>query len=166
MTIDIGKRGGSVGSALDSVGPEWASYVDSSYAATPVTIGTTRTQLVCDKDSVTENGLVGPALWDSSANVMRPRAVGEAYIIRLNLEAERLTTGNDELIVELDIGGSVGVIYRTTSTVSLSGVRSHSFEIPVFCLSTFVANGGALYLTTQGGDFEISGLSLFIIKLR
>ena len=143
----------------------WANYQDQAKLDTPLTLASgVRTQLTIDGLGAITNEVYAQDLW--TGNAIRPTVVGGTYMVRVDLTAERLTAGSDELLVEIDIGdGSSIVVAAQTISVTVGGAQRYSFPFPLFALETFVANGGKVFVTPTGGDFELSGAAIFIASV-
>jgi len=151
----------------------WAYYQDSTYTSgSPLVVNNARVQLTNDglgantEDAYLPNGI--SALW--IGNKITPENVGDAYEIRIDFKAKMSQT-NAYGEVQLDIGdGSIINIIKRTITFPRGAGVEHSFSMgfPIFCLSTFVTNGGKLYFdTTQGSDnMSVYDIAIFIARIN
>lgn len=145
----------------------WEHIADSQYTSgSPRAItGDTRTQVTIDGLGTETNkdhlpaGITG--MWDVGDNVLAPVTGGDFYMVRVQFRCS--TTPPDAFVdCELDIGGSLGVILKETKPLlrASSGVNTVVLSWPVFALDTFLANGGAIYVTpnedTDFWDFSIT----------
>ena len=167
VEVDLRNRG----NWEELIGIPWIFQSDLAKITTPVTFSSgVRTQLTIDGLGPGSNTdfTQGKNLWDTTNNCLSSDRVGKTFTVRLDLLAQRLTSGSDELIVDVDIGtvGAPIVIAADTKTASVGGVQRYSFVFPLFSLNTFLANGAKFYLTPSGGDFEVSGVSVFIKEDR
>lgn len=133
----------------------WAFYDDSTYTVgSPLVVDGARTQVTIDGlGAFTEKRFLPADTTDFwSNNRIWPGEAGEAYNLRLDFTA-KIADANGWMDVELDIGdGSpIIVIVDTTAVFPKGNNAYHPFSIalPIFCLETFVANGGALYFNTE-----------------
>lgn len=84
-----------------------------------------------------------------SENRIQPRAVDDFILIEIRLEVTS-TAMNTQLTIDLDIGGSFGIIERRD--IVMPGSAGETLQVTpsafaVFTGSTFLANGGAIYIT-------------------
>ena len=106
------------------------------------------------------------SLWDTTNDKITPTTVGNTYVARLNLPITSRSSANYAEIV-LDIGGTSSptvVINTNRIEVNRTAPFDHSVVIPIFCLSTFVSNGGQFFITTDTGSIGITAPSLFISR--
>jgi len=145
--------GGAVSTApLGTSG--WASYVDTTHTSgSPQAYSSgTRTQWTNDGGTTIDTYAPNGALW--SSDKITPTAVGEAYELRIDFTID---PGGPSAVLslELDIGAdpfggsSVVIVSRSFSLAKGAVVQSVSAGFPIYCLATFVANGGALALTSS-----------------
>lgn len=88
--------------------------------------------------------------WDPINNRFLPDRNGDFYHLRLSFSTTA-DKNNAQGVVELDIGGSQGVIWSSDIfyTKGANVVIDTAFAIPVYTLATFIANGGQFYITTS-----------------
>lgn len=67
-------------------------------------------------------------------------------------------------MLELDIGGSQGVIYGETYFANDREVYKQSYNMPIFVLDTFIQNGGEIFFRASD-EFRLFNVSLLIQKL-
>ncbi len=79
-----------------------------------------------------------------------PRASGDAYTLRLGFTLTPSVI-NSSITVELDIGGSQGVIYRDNRNIMIPVGQPGQldFAVPIYALDTFLANGGQFRVETN-----------------
>lgn len=145
----------------------WASYVDGDYSSgTPQVISGSRT--ILELDATTGSALETDlprgysSLWDSVNDKFTPNAEGDAYDVRVNFIFDRTAGGDDSIDLQLDIGGSQGIIWEQ-SIARLKGTQRHSVSVPFFCGSTFLANGGTFYIEPNASTWEFYGMSILVI---
>ncbi len=139
-------------------------FLDDQASETPFTLSA-RTKLTIDGLGSTTERRFGSGYFDVSSNLIVAEEVGTAYDLRLNLMADRLTSGNDELRVEVQIEApSPFVVASDLKVASVGGFQPYSFILPLFALEAFVQYGAGLYLTPQGGNFDISDINLYLRK--
>lgn len=106
-------------------------------------------------------------LWDSTTNTITPIAEGDSYQVRLDLPVVSETGSPTEVTIQLDIGGSATVTIPIVTKFLATGrttpyTISTSFNI--FCLATFFANDGQLFLNTDTGTVNISQPGITITR--
>ena len=145
-----------------------ADNIDNSLNPQFIT-SNTRTKITISPDSVIDgygaNGLPASSIWDGVNNKITPIQLGDSYIFRISFTANP-TLNNRNLIIDLDLGGSQGIIFeRSTRLARGANVDTKvSMTNSIFALSTFVSNGGEIYITCDG-DVEIFNKSIFIQKV-
>jgi len=105
-------------------------------------------------------------LWDTVANKIVPIAAFDTYSVRVSFKAEDYAGTTPELRFELDIGGGLGVIVSHTIPLLKGGAEQPvTISFPVFTGSTFITNGGSIYLTFTGtGSCKIFDSSILIVR--
>ena len=146
----------------------WAIYKDGG---TEQSITTAQSKLTIDGTSLFTETTYLPReirgisqLWDTMLNKVTPIAVGDSYLIRLDLPITSRATANYATI-SLDIGGAAtptNVILASRVEVDRSAPFNLSVAIPAFSLSTFVTNGGQFFLVTDTGSIGITGAAIHI----
>lgn len=148
----------------------WGYYKDN---ATAQTFNTTPALLSIDgAGSTTETSYLpleirgSGALWDTTNDKITPINAGDSYNVRLDLPITSETSNPTELTMELDIAGSTyGSSISVVSTYLPTG-RSTPYTItqafPIFTLSTFLANGGQVWLYTDTGSLQITAPAIYI----
>lgn len=150
----------------------FGQYQDTQQAVgTPTqTIATgVRTQFICDGGFLIEERLPTDAvapLWDVASNLHRPIKAFDTYDVRFNFKAQNYTGSSPYLTMEIDIGGSIGVIVSQTIPLIKGGAeQAIVFSCPVFTGATYFANGGAFYLTYVGtAPCDIFGNSVVLVR--
>ena len=109
---------------------------------------------------------VSNTLWDLATNTITPIAVFDTYNLRLGFKVQDYAGTTPDLKVELDIGGAQGVILSRTIPLLKGGAeQSITLSFPVFTGSTFLANGGSIYVTFTGtGTCKIFGNTLVVVR--
>ena len=119
-----------------------------------------------DLDKLPSDIGVAGHLWDKVANKIVPISAFDTYNVRVTFKAEDYAGTDPDLKFELDIGGTLGVIVSHTIPLLKGGAeQSITVSFPVFSGSTFVTNGGSIYLTFTGtGSCKIFDSSILIIR--
>ena len=135
----------------------WGQYQDSrTTVGTPVfnTATGVRTKFLNNGAGLTLEYLPSDAtvpLWNVTTNKHIPVAENDVYDIRTSFVAENYAGTSPYVLCELDIGGGIGVIFSQIIPLIKGGVAQPcSFAFPVFTGSTYIVNGGEIYLTYVG----------------
>ena len=105
-------------------------------------------------------------LWNVATNKIEPIAVFDTYSLRLGFAAQNYSGSAPYILMELDIGGALQVIWNRTYPLLKAGAEQFvEAAFPIFAGSTFIANGGELYLTYDGtADCDIYASQILIIR--
>lgn len=105
-------------------------------------------------------------LWDKVANKVMPIAVFDTYNIRVTFKVEDYAGTTPDLKLEFDIGGATGTIVEQTVPLLKGGAeQTVLLSFPLFASSTFVTNGGSIYLTFTGtGTCKVFASSILIVR--
>lgn len=131
----------------------WVQFSDTEYTqASPLSVlSDSRTLLPNNAGNVLN--IVNPFGGNDwiSNNKFNPDNFGDSYDWRVGFTIDP-TLNNRNLTLELDIGGSQGVIWSKTIRLARgAGVDTRVTEqIDVYTLQTFIDNGGELYVTVDG----------------
>ncbi len=147
----------------------WVQFQDGTYTdVSPLAIASgTRTLLPNDAanvlDLVNVNG--GASWWNSGTSTFEPDNSGDTYDFRLQFTVDS-AVNNRNLQIELDIGGSQGVIWDKTIRLARgAGVNTRVTEtMQIYTLVTFVANGGQIFITCDG-DIDLFDI-VFVIERK
>jgi hypothetical protein len=155
-----------------AVGTGWGYYQDSTYTSgSPLVANNAKVQMSIDglgaNTEITQlpNGVTN--LWDVATNKIIPKSIGDSYAIRVDLSASP-TTASDWLDFIIDIGTGapdIPVVTRTL-TFAKTGTTNFSIGVPIFSMSTFVTNGGKLYLDTSVSADNVSIFDMAITIIR
>ena len=107
-------------------------------------------------------------LWDASVNEIKPINIGDGYTLRLDLEITSKTATPTELILDLDInGGATPTVVIVERIIGVGKTPPYvvSIGFPFFSLSTFVTNGGRLFLSTDSGTLTLTRRQLSIHRI-
>lgn len=151
-------------------GKGWMVYGDTQYtSASPLVVANNRVKLTCNglgSDTYKGEAPFGITdLWDTTTQKFTPENSGDSYDVRVQFKA-KCSTVSAYFDVELDIGGSLGVITARTvsSSKGANNEQRYSIGIPIFTRDTFVANGGEIYInsTDSGTTVSIYDIQLFV----
>ena len=135
----------------------WEQYQD-----TDTTVGTpalnissgARTQWTCDGGTLTVKYPPSDKVndfWNTSTNKHIPIAAFDTYDFRCTFTAENYAGTDPYITMELDIGGGIGTIVSQTFPLVKGGnAQDIVFGFPVFTGTTYLANGGTVYITYTG----------------
>jgi len=154
----------------------WAIYQDTGSL---VTIGATPAQLTIDGlGATTYSGKLPISirgtgqLWDTSASSITPITEDDTYSLRVDLEVTSSSGNPTRFDLGLDIGptpdgtgvgpNSILIVQNSTTLKTGSFPQNYSISFPIFDRSTFLANGGTLWLSADSGDIDIEARSIFI----
>lgn len=138
----------------------WANYADSvRTSSNKLSIAASaRTKISIDASGSLTNldGLPTgvSALWDTANNVITPAGLDDAYDIRFSCKGSLDSAAADQYVdFEVDVGGSIGVLWaETRSMINDTSEHSFVFNGALFTGSTFLANGGSIYLTPSANS--------------
>lgn len=102
-----------------------------------------------------------------SDNTLRPNAVGESYLIRLNMRVSKAVSNDAYLEVDLGIGENFATLVadeRRPLTKGSGAQDNISLTFPVYCLSEFGRNGGRFFVVASE-NVNIWNKSIFIQRL-
>lgn len=143
-------------------------YNSDSYSDTaPLTLLTDATQTIAFNISSTVDNLRPPFAGNDliSSDKITPVAVADAYTVTLKFKGDS-TVINNELTIELDIGGTFGVIQTERVNFGQDAGVEREFTVPItfFTGSTFVANGGSIKITADE-EVDLYDFSILMIPL-
>ena len=147
----------------------WGYYADNTAGQTFNTVASKLS--VNGLGSASESGYLpreirgSSELWDTSADKITPIATGDTYNIQLQLPITADTGTPTVLNVALDIGGAATPSnIQTARDISVSKTPPYTVSVgfPIFCLATFITNGGQFFLSTDSGTVTIVGANILI----
>lgn len=162
---------GSNSGAWDYVRTGWGSYTDVSSGTQ--TFNTTPAILEIDGASQLTAYLpheirISGDLWNGTTDLMTPVRAGDAYLIRLELPIIAKGGAPLRLKIEFDIGGlssPSNVINERDIVIDITSLPfAVSTTTAVFSLSTFVANGMQIFLSTDSNSVDIALPGILITK--
>ena len=104
-------------------------------------------------------------LWDVSTSRITPILAGDTYNLRLQFPITAKTGTPTTLEIDLDIGATTSptiIVAARSIAVTKTPPYTISIGFPIFCLATFLANGGQFFLSTDTGTLTTVGASIFI----
>ena len=149
----------------------WGNYADGETAPATQTINTTPSLLLIDGLGGISDSNYLPReirgtgeLWNNVDSIT-PINVGDAYDVRFTVTITAKTASPNVINAVLDIGSAVGITI-SVAEVQIPVVTAPPFTVtgslPIFCLATFKANGGRLFLSTDAGTLTLSSRAIFI----
>jgi len=152
----------------------WAQNADSrTTVGTPTQVLTTGVQATIindggtlDLEKLPSDIGVGGQLWDKTNSKLTPIALFDTYNLRFDWKVQNYSGATPYLLIELDIGGTIGVIAsRTVSLIKGGAEQSISLAFPVFAGSTMVTNGATLKCTYVGtGTCDVFATSNLVVR--
>ena len=128
----------------------------------------TRTKLTIDGASKIESQLAsdtGP-LWDTATNKITGRN-GDAINIKIQFVFTPTNSSATEIDIEVDIGGSIGVVEYDTRALTRGAGNPHNITLafPAYTLDTWEANGGEIYVEVDGPG-SVTALRIVIVRVH
>ena len=150
----------------------WGYYQDLEVATPTINVTTVPTLLLIDGlGADSESGFLPRAirgisqLWTS--NAITPVVLGDSYDLRVDIEVSAKSGGVAALILQLDIGGGAApsvVIVERSISVSKTAPFTVSIGFPIFCLATFISNGGQIFVSTDTNSLTIASRAIFVSR--
>ena len=147
----------------------WAFYTDDVSADLVVTTSDTKLLINGLGSNTNEDFLPegNTSIWDSSTSKMTPFVAGASYDVRIQLDVTALSANPTQINFKLDIGGGATptiVIMEQTITLKNNVPQSIVISTPIFCLDTFVANGGQMFMSTNTGTLTIENRTILLVR--
>ena len=143
----------------------WASYADSIYTdASPLSIANGVTATVNNNAATVINSYIPfgvTSFWNSATAKITPINAGDGYTFCLRCKIKP-SAADTYLDFGIDVGGAVGVIFKQTLVLPKGAGIEHDINIECtgYSLATFVANGGIMKITANGGTLSIYNIEL------
>lgn len=150
----------------------WRYYQDGETA--PATLALSTTPVLVEIDGAGANSESGflpksirgiSQLW--TGDKITPISLGDCYDLRIDIGVLSKSGGVGSLNLILDIGGgaapTIAIVDRQVS-IAKTAPFIISVGFPVFCLATFVANGGQFFLSTDAGTAVIDTRAITISR--
>lgn len=147
----------------------WGLYLDDQYTlASPLVINAGTTVLF-PNNMASKNETYLPSdgtLY--SGNRITPNTLGSSLALRVTFKAKS-SIGNGGFSVSVDISaagdGSITVVSYPTRMLRGSGIEAvYTVNLPMYALETFIANGGAVRITSEAGTLSVYDISFLITK--
>lgn len=149
----------------------WAQYSDNVYTVgSPLTINQgVSTKLTNNAaTSITTQlpeGVTG--FWSNSTNKITPENDGDFYQVNVRFTGES-SVADGVFDVYVDIGAPMNEIVRETRTFrkGAGNPQDFNFTFQLFSASTFVANGGEIYVESISGDTDVYDIQIIINRVH
>ena len=158
----------------------WAYYKDDESSPATQVFSSTFSQLQINGADANSTSAYLPyeirgsgELWDTANNKITPIAVGDSYSLRLDLEITATSSNPTRFKVALDIGatpdgtggaGSIVIVDRSV-TLKTGTPQSHTIGFPIFSLSTFISNGGTIWVSADSGTITVAGRAISLYRI-
>lgn len=149
----------------------WGDYADTQYtSASPLTLSADTDTVIPNNAGSTVASQVPSdvsAFYNSSTGKITGRN-GDAIIMTFDLVAKPTQVGTDSLEVWVDIGGSVGELYRRIVTFpkGQNVNRPVTISTGAYTLDTWETNGATPYIRSNGGQCEIFDIRFVVFRLH
>lgn len=157
---------------LADIGTGWASYGDTVYTVgSPFVVNSGVTATLGNNGATVMNSQLpyGVTSWyNGTTNKFTPTSDGDYYLWTIRFKAKNTASLNAYFDIGIDVGGSLGVIFKETKLfVKGAGVeQDFTIVIPGFSGSTFVPNGGIPKVTSYGGNSSFYDITYQIERLH
>lgn len=151
----------------------WGYYADSETAPATQALTTTYQKLQIDAGTTINSylpqtlRLSGGELWDNVNDLITPVTEGDSYTVRLDLEITATGGGAGALYVQFDIGGAAtptNVVVDRVVTFGKAAPFTLNFTTSLYSLSTFLANGGQIFIATDAGTATLASRGILITR--
>ena len=153
----------------------WGYYSDSLGSTPTQVFNTTPAKLSIDASGSTTDEEYLPleirgssSLWSDASNKITPIGVGDSYELRIDMTVISETGSPSDIIIQLDIGGGSSpstVIVTKYQSTGKGTPYAISASFPIFCLATFIANGGQIFISTDTGSVTVSDRAILISRM-
>ncbi len=106
-------------------------------------------------------------LWDTTNNKVTPIALGDSYILRLDLPISAKSGTPTEMSVKFDVGGGVTpsiVALQHFVSVSKTAPYTITFAAPMWVISTTKTNGIQIFISVDSGSVSILNPSISVFR--
>jgi len=147
----------------------WASYSDLSLGTQTIT--SIPTKLLIDTDMVIQESQLPidaqNSLWNGGLSKINPISLNDSYDVRVSFYVQSKTSSPTKITYILDIGGTSSItnnVYESTVGIFKTAPYNEGFTFPIFCNSTFLDNGGQIFLFTDTGSINIASKNILLIR--
>ena len=106
-------------------------------------------------------------LFNTTTNSIMPIYLGDSYDLRVQLKVDSVSGNPSRMDLQLDIGvgATPSIVISSQSAAIKVGVPAYIiYSFPIFSLSTFISNGGKIFLNTNTGSLTVTDRTIFIIR--
>ena len=147
----------------------WGYYKDNASAQT---ITTTAAILSIDGAGATTELTYLPEgvtnFWDTTGDHIIASALGDSYVMRLDLPITNITGSASILEMELDISGASSpttVIVTRQISIAAGANKTVSVSFGMFSLTTFVTNGAQIFLSTDANTCDVTAPAILVQRV-
>lgn len=146
----------------------WARYKDTQYTvSSPLNVPSGTTIILPNNAlSIINNEIPSDTVsfYNPATKKITPTNNGDFYIINVRFKA-KTSVVNDGLLVDINIGGALGVISEESKSFIRGANSEQKFNLvfTTFSGATFLANGGDVRLTTLNGNLQLYDID-YVIK--
>jgi hypothetical protein len=161
----------SLGEKPTPVFTGWAQYKDTTYnVGSPLVMASTvRTKLLNNAGIVLNSQLPTgvTSFWDETTNKLLAVNENDSFILDVRFKAKS-TSVNDSFTISIDIGGALGEITANSKLFIKAANTEQNFSIPLhyFTGSTFITNGGEIYIQSTTGELSIYDINFLITRVH
>jgi hypothetical protein len=147
----------------------WGYYLDNATAQTFTT--TPAILSINGSGAATELSYMPTGVsnfWDTTGDHIIADTLGDSYILRLDLPITNVTGAASILEMELDISGAASpttVIVTRQISIAAGSNKTVSVSFGLFSLSTFIANGAQIFLSTDANTADVTAPAILIQRV-
>ena len=149
-----------------------ASYRDGQYTlASPLVISQgTRVKLTCDNNEVVDGNVPIDfpfGMWNPTTNKLLAVNEKDRFILEVRFKASNSVI-NGYFDIEIDIGAPLNVINGESKLFTKSANQEQSFKTNYvyFTGSTFLANGGDIFISASNGNLSIYDIQIVPTRIH
>lgn len=168
LRVGFDKANDNFTDLYDTLG--WGNYVDNVSAN--ITLTTTYQKITINGLGATNNESYLPReirgsghLWDTTNNKITPIGLGDGYDVRLSISSVSKTGAPTIATMVLDIGGGAtptNIVVETDVETAKTPPSTGMINFPIFCLATFLSNGGQIFAKVDTGTYTIGARAIYI----
>ena len=111
----------------------------------------------------------GGDLWDTATDVITPISEEDAYHLRVDIPVTGETGNPADITVQLDIGGTSSPTVPIVTWFAKGGKSlpyTLTESLAIFCRSTFLANGGQIFIKTDTGTLTLGSPAITLVRIN
>jgi hypothetical protein len=154
----------------------WGYYTDAESSPATQTFNTTPAILQIDGAGSTTDESQLPleirgfaSLWDTTNDKVLAVNAGDAYDLRVDFEVTGETGSPTDIIIQLDTSGGGSPTIPIVTKYAGTGKGTPyivSVAFGVFSGSTFMSNGGQIFISTDAGSITVASRGIFITRVH